>query len=354
MHYIYIILLLILLFFIIYELIYKINFIENFIVNTNKPVNSYIDNEINKMTISNNLISNIQSCIDTSYPLSQYAIKSSYNSCNSGTCVSTNAIQYVIKRGCRFLDFEVYIDENNNSPFAIVSYSNATINNITNTNTVKLDSINTLMLDDVFSTCISNAFSASNAPNFKDPLFIQLRLKTGKSSLQPIINSIKYTLIPKLYIDSINNIAIPVNSNTLLKDIMGKIILVVDSNLLDITLIKQYINISSNTQNWKKYYYRNIDNMTTNPPTINLNKNNNITSVNNLSMILPSSFNDTNIPTPFSVFSEYGIQTLLVPFYSINNQNLILYEQLFNTAKGGVVPFSVIISYSNDFLSNKN
>jgi large subunit ribosomal protein L16 len=52
------------------------------------------------------------------------------------------------------------------------------------------------------------------------------------------------------------------------------------------------------------------------------------------------------------VFGEYGIQTLLVPFYSINNPAVISYEQLFNSAKGGVVPFSTIISYSNDIIPN--
>lgn len=332
-------------------------FVEPFLVNPNIPSITSINGEINKMTLPNILISNIKSCTNITYPLSQYAIKGSYNSANSGTYVSTKAIEYVIKRGCRFLDFEIYIDENGGSiptspSVAIVAYSSTSITNITNTKTVKLDSINTIMLDDVLTTCISKAFSASIAPNYADPLFIQLRLKTGKSSLQPIVNSIKYALMQKIYIDPINKKAINVNSETELTNIMGKIILVVDAGMTDITLIKPYINILSNTAIWKKYYYRNIDNMSSNPPTININtKNKKLTSVKNLSMVIPASSIDTKIPSPFSIFSEYGIQTLLIPFFSINNQNIIAYEQLFNTVKGGIVPFSTMVSYSNDMLN---
>jgi hypothetical protein len=228
----------------------------------------------------------------------------------------------------------------------------APVNNLTDTTRVKLDSRNTIMLDDVLSTCISKAFSASIAPNYADPLFIHLRLKTGKLSLEPIVNSIKYALIEKLYTN--NEMAIKINAETPLIDIMGKIILVVDSGLIDISLIEKYINILSNTSKWKKYYYRNIDNMANNPPTININTNlNNLTSIKDLSMVIPSSNIDTKIPSPFSIYAEYGLQTLLIPFYSINNQNVISYEQLFNTVKGGVVPMSSMISYSNDMLGTQ-
>ena len=328
---------------------------EGFIVSKNVPSNSSIDAEIKNMSLPTILTSNIKSCKNITYPLSQYAIKGSYNTANSGNYVSTKAIHYVISRGCRFLDFEVYIDENEDKPSlssAIVAYSMVPINNTTNTKTVKLDSKNTITLDDALSACISKAFSASISPNYDDPLFIQLRLKTGKSSLQPIVNSINYRLMDKLHMDPIEKTAINVNAETELKTIMGKIILVVDAGLNDITLMKPYINILSNTENWKKYYYRNIDNMSINPPTININTElNNLTSIKNLSMVTPASSIDTKIPSPFSIFSEYGFQTLLIPFYSINNENIKQYEQLFNTTKGGVVPISTIISYSTDMLN---
>jgi hypothetical protein len=316
------------------------------------PSPTNIQYEIDKMTLPDTLISNITSCTNTQHPLSQYAIKASYNSSNSGKLVSTKTIEYILKRGCRFLDFEVYIDDNTPTPVAIIAYSNSKI--IDSTNTIKLNSLNTITLDDALLTCITNAFTSN--PNIYDPIFIQLRLNTGKSSLKPILDSIKKILLQKLYVDS-NNIAIEVNSDTILKDIMGKIILIIDAGIIDISLIKSYVNAFSNTSNWKKYFYRNIDNMYINPPTININSttetNRNLTSVKDLSMTIPSSYLDTKIPPPSSIFSEYGIQTLLIPFYSINNKNIISYEQLFNTCKGGIVPFSVMISYSIDVLNEK-
>ena len=63
-----------------------------------------------------NRFNNIQSIKSkfTNMPLHEYCIKSSYNSACSGDYVSANMVKEVIKRGCRFLDFEVfYIKENN-------------------------------------------------------------------------------------------------------------------------------------------------------------------------------------------------------------------------------------------------
>jgi hypothetical protein len=326
------------------------NPIEPFVVNPNKPATTVIDHEITKIKLDDKLVSDIKTCTVTNYPLSQYAIKGSYNTANSGKYVSRDAIKYAIRRGCRFLDFEVYIDETSSTtPIALVAYSSATITSITNTKTVKLDSLNTMTLDDALSACISNAFSASIAPNFGDPLFVNLRLKTGASPLLPIVNAIKNTIMSKLHIEPSTNNSIAVDKNTHLNTLMGKIILVVDAGLADITPLIPYIGATTNSTNWKRFFYRDIDNMATNPPTININKDSPTpTTVTELSFIMPASNIDTIIPSAFSVFGEYGIQTLLVPFYSINNPAVVSYEQLFNTAKGGVVLFSSVLAYSQD------
>jgi hypothetical protein len=330
------------------------NPIEPFITNPNKPSDMIIKNEIKKMTLPDKLVSDIKTCSVTNFPLSQYAIKGSYNTANSGKYVSTDAIKYAIKRGCRFLDFEVYIDETGSArPIALVAYSSATITSVTNTKTVKLDSLNIITLNDALSACISNAFSASIAPNFGDPLFIHLRLKTGASSLLPIVNAIKNTIMSKLYVNTANKNAKPVNNETILADIMGKIVLVVDTGLAielaDVDVLKPYINSTTNNNNWKRYFYRDIDNMATNPPIINIKTDASTpTNVTELSFILPTSNTDTIIPSPFSVFGEYGIQTLLVPLFSVNNPTIVSYEQLFNSTKGGVVPFSSVLAYSQD------
>lgn len=332
--------------------IYIIQSYESFIVNPNPPASSAIQNEIRAMSLPQKLISNIRSCTAIQYPLSQYAIKASYNSANSGSFVSKDAIQYVLQRGCRFLDFEIYVDEkggaNPGTPdIAVVAYSTIRGNHISQN--IKLDSQNLLSLDDALSTCISSAFTSRFSPNYNDPLFIHMRLNTGQSSLEPVVRSIQYALMPKLYME--NNVAVPVNSNTILKDIMGKIICVVDAGSLNIDVLKPYINIYSNSNQWQRYFYRHIDNMPTHPPQMQSNTDIfNLTTLRKLSMILPASIVDTKIPYPFDVFGNYGIQTLFIPFYKINDKNIIKYEQLFNTVKGGVVPYSLVLSYSNDMM----
>jgi hypothetical protein len=306
------------------------------------------------MALPELLISNIKSCTDLTSPLSQYAIKGSYNSAVSGSYLSKEAIQYVINRGCRFVDFQVSYD-------VIYDVTQPTIftpvvlnAKLTNIAQGELYSQNFISLDDALTTCITNAFSASNAPNYGDPFFIQLRILADMpSTLDEISNSIKRTLLPKLYTDSSGN-AISVDKNTILNDIMGKIVLLVDItslNKTNIDAIKAYINVFSNTTIWKKILYLSFDGLSKTPPQIKLNTDGSTTTdVVELSTLSPQYNNITPIPNPFSVFSEHGMQTLLVPFYSIQNPTLIVYEKLFNTVKGGVVPLATIVSYSNDML----
>jgi hypothetical protein len=317
---------------------------EHFIVNPNPPSDTAISTEIKNMSLPKLLVSNIKTITATQLPLSQYAIKGAYNAASSGTIVSKDAIKYVIGRGCRFLDFEVYIDNTN----PIVAFSNVIITPNTDTTSIKLDSANSLLLDDVFTTITSTAFNSTGSPNFGDPLFIHLRLKSGGADLTPIANSIKKNLEGKLYLGN------TVNAQTPLSSIMGKIIIAVHSGASNFTQIKNYINIITRSTQWRTHTYRNIDNMAVNPPIINIIGTDGTTTTNTteLKLATPAMYSDTIIPPPFSIFSQYGIQTLLVPFYAANKENIIQYEQLFNTCDAGIVPFSIMVSYSTD-LENK-
>ena len=70
-------------------------------------------NEINKSKNVNNP-HGIQSISpkNANLPISQYVIKGSYNSAISGNYVSTDMLYYVLSRGCRFIDFEIYYIDN--------------------------------------------------------------------------------------------------------------------------------------------------------------------------------------------------------------------------------------------------
>lgn len=342
-----------------YDNIYG-NFTFNTLLsNPNKPPPNVIAEEVTTMALPELYTSGIKSCTTLTNPLSQYAIKASFNSAYSGSYLSKEAIQYIIKRGCRFVDFQVaIINSPDNATKANPTYDPIIVDaKLLGPGNSVLLSKNTMSLDDALMTCITNAFSASNAPNYADPLFIQLRIFQDAPTLDAIAVSIKNTILPKLYTDASTGKAKMVNKDTILNDIMGKIVLLVDTQSLtpvtNIELLKNYTNIFSNTTNWNKYYYSNIDTMPKNPPQINITTQqgtSTTTNVNKLSMMAPRNDNEITIPSPFSVFAEYGIQTLLVPFFSIKNPTLIVYEQLFNTVKGGVVPLATIVSYSNDML----
>ena len=62
---------------------------------------------------------------NAAFPVSQdnslrnFIIKSSFNSAYSGSYMNLEMIKYVLKRGCRFLNFQVFIKDNT----AIVAYS---------------------------------------------------------------------------------------------------------------------------------------------------------------------------------------------------------------------------------------
>ena len=72
-------------------------------------------------------------------PLKQFCIKGSYNSAVTGNYVNLDMIKYVLSRGCRYLDFEVFmIDSSLN-----VSYTTDPKNN-------SLDTDNTLSLRENF------------------------------------------------------------------------------------------------------------------------------------------------------------------------------------------------------------
>jgi len=112
------------------------------------------------------------------FPIQDYYILSSYNSCNTGNSpknntVSITSLQNVIKQGVRLLDFEIY--SINNEP--IVSTST------TPSNYYIKESNNYVNFSDAFETVINNAFSISSCPNPTDPIFISLRIKSTNQKM---------------------------------------------------------------------------------------------------------------------------------------------------------------------------
>ena len=138
---------------------------------------SNISNVSVKKIMTSNLVNEItENLSDKKYYkndslLNMYHIKSSYNSAYSGKDISTDMVLYLLHRGYRFLDFEIYYDypsekmaNPNNTPIkkAVVAFADGSTT-----------SKNNLELKDILEIIHLNAFS--NASNNNDPLFIQIR-----------------------------------------------------------------------------------------------------------------------------------------------------------------------------------
>lgn len=307
---------------------------ENFFTSSEKS-------EINNSKNTNNT-HGIQSISpnDANLPISQYVIKGSYNSAISGNYVSTEMLSYVLSRGCRFIDFEIYYIDN--IPYVAVSsdpkYS-------------YLETQNKIPLNTILKSVISYGFNTPS-PNPADPLFIQLRIRSNDFNVYKTIASIiNNTLSSRLYNGNIDG-------TTRLADIMGKIVIVMDKTTnyyyanytscnndekycYDLT---NYINIESGSEFMKKMTFTNILNRNINPP--NINDNNITTDVTDIKIAYPD-FDNYNISNPNAeqLIINYGCQILLYRFYNLDNE-LEKYEDIFRENKHAFVPLSqILINY---------
>ena len=151
-------------------------------------------------------------------PLNKVCIKASYNSAFDGKEISTDMLDYVMSRGCRFLDFELYL---NDKEEVYVNYSTdptfSTFEN-TNSNEVSFSSI---------MTYITGA-GKEKAPNPKDPLFIHLRIKSDNPTI--------YTKILRIFDNpaGTNTYSVykkQINGNTNLNDLKEQIIIAMDRSI---------------------------------------------------------------------------------------------------------------------------
>ena len=173
--------------------------------------------------------------------LSQYVFKASYNSAYSGGYMSLTALDYVVMRGCRFLDFEIYLQ--NKYPIVAVS---------TDSTGQTISSKSSLKLFDVL-THIATVYSpASNvAPNATDPLFIQFRIKSHDPTIYDLVASVIANTIGSVG----NNLYIgpPITPDTLLTALMGQVIIVIDQTVApkytSSNALLEYTNLVSGSTN---------------------------------------------------------------------------------------------------------
>ena len=340
--------------YILWRLIVKRNYIMNNIGKESFFPFSSVDgprselNGLNDPTISINM-----SSISTKYqnlPLIECCIKSSYNSAFTGKYINNEMLLYLLSRGCRYFDFEVYYikNENNDLYTPQVAYS-------TDGKFITIESSNTILLDNVFTALISNAFSSQKSPNNNDPLFINLRIKSNNNDVyDAVAKSIDYSLKSILY----RNL---VTKNTLIKVLMGYVVLSIDKTInynyknytnckkesKDCYDLSSYTNIESGSENMNLNRYSNILSQNTiNLQILNDNLKTNISQeTKTINLVLPD-YMPENAPNPDikQFIMGYGCQIVPFKFYQLDS-GLRNYEVLFNDNKAGIIPLSNAIKY---------
>lgn len=283
-------------------------------------------------------------------PLREFMVKSSYNSAISGDYANTEAIKVVLKKGCRLLDFEIYTVTDNE----YVSYSD---------DFIQMDTINRnnerVTFTDAMNAVSSSAFTNSFCPSPDDPIFILLRIKGNPTKeVYTRIAGVLTTAFPtRLYRDQ--GKAIQVDGGTLLRDILGKVVVILDTDgkmsSYD-TLCKStdepcsgiydVVNLPANISGGLLVNsYEDILNKPIAP--VFSNRDGYGTTINHFMLVKPPSNNLVNVPKPSDIVVAGLPQFLLYKFYA-DPDNLEDYENIFNYSKSAFVPVSTWISNSPD------
>lgn len=308
-------------------------------------------------------------------PLSQYMIKASYLSAYDGTNMTLDQLKSVLKRGCRFVDFELFTSQEGD---VFMGYSVDPSFHVVKGYGKTMD--DRITIQQVFSCLATNSFGVL-PPNPQDPMIIQLRVKSDDPSVySTIANAIKKTLLPKLYFDKTSGKAIIVSKDTPLSEIMGKFIIVLDRSVNIEPLyvpstcsgdnnsvsgclnIQDFVNIYSGGSEWRKIDYNPPNNLndttkgslmspiiddTTDNKTI-LYANQTPVELNIVQPALNTELPKGN-PDSVSIISyvaKLGCQTLPMMF-CYEDTGLLFYETFFRTFKTAFVPMGYAVSSMN-------
>ena len=199
------------------------------------------------------------------------------------------------------------------------------------------------------TTVATNAFS-QGSPNNKDPVFINLRIKSKDSNIyHAVASSIDATLKSVIYNDKITK-------ETKLKDVMGKAVIIIDKTVeydykkyssckegakscYDLT---KYMNLESGSEYLNLYHYTDLLGHAKKPVLL---KDDNIhTTSKNMKMASPDIVVNKANPSYKEFIVNHGCQNLLCQF-QIVDENFINYEEFFNNMNSGIVPLSSALKY---------
>lgn len=327
-------------------------FIENFDMNKNYKdsivTNLALYNKSN-LTINSFIFKSMDYADESAFELRNFCIKSSYCSVFNGLDCTIDMLYYVLSRGCRFIDLELYYDYDKKPESVLVGYSNDYL--IPSTS-------NSLDLSDVFDEINKNAFTAMS-PNNNDPLFIQLRLKhiptnltdpeQIKSRLQYIYDLIAGSAKAKLSLLYGNA---PINAKTSIQTLQRQIVLIMDSsyNNRDYSSIspnlKKIINFDCPSSDIKK---RNSSDLV--EEKLKISSDGITTDSGYLRQIVPTvtenefEYHLKDNLDGLAMLTKYSANMCPMQFW-VNGPQLQAYENIFNTGRNGVLPIAHTLSYS--------
>jgi len=338
--------------------------IENHVIegysgmNASNPDYSYIKSEVASVAIDAKLLpSGVQNySSDHSLHLNHLCIKSSWNSAYSGGYVSDIMVQYVLSRGCRFLDFAVYLNDNNQ---AVIGYSSdPTVANpsIKNTQDITLLSMLQSTLINAFGNQSGQTYQVMNA---SDPLFINIRprpfpnsdtiapppdamtkMRTLYGAIDSVIQSVRADPNLQRYFNTTSNIdpgSYPYTQN--------KMIIVKENNSYATTNNMDFFHNMTSDGDILQRFYSQKNTIDPYRPLIN---GNNTVNKNRIDLLVPNNnVSSQSNPNIYSAISNYGINFNAMQYYKPDT-NLYECEKMFATYAGGVVPMAYCLNYINN------
>jgi hypothetical protein len=313
---------------------------------------STADTELATLKQSSTTALSTMTGVNLTLPLKEFCIKGAYNAAYTGTYINLDMITYLLSRGCRYIDLEVYyVPTPSATPTTkmqplvpMVGFSLDTTNTI-------IQSQNPVLLSTILAKILAGAFSMS-PPNAGDPLFLNFRIKSNNTNVyKAVAASIQSTLQTKLYRGD------PITADTPLSAIMGQIVICVDKtinpnwrqlsacstndkNCIDLTTL---VNLESGSETFHQATYTQANNWCATP--IQVADDNLHTNVKYMQLANPDTIasNKSNPNYGDFVFT-HGYPIVPFRFY-FNDQGLSDYEKFFEDNGGAFVPLAIAQTY---------
>lgn len=316
------------------------------------------------------------SSISPNYPLHQLCIKGCYNSAYTGSAmtsygyISIEMLKYVLCRGCRYLDFQVYYLKDTNLNYDVfVGFNNnneySTPLQVNQVNVKLYHMLEAVIINGFINTTTGKKLGLTyNVPNVNDPIFIQIRTHPKSPEKSVLMNEIQKT-IEKLretytsYFSKIN-----IDANTYLKDISQKIVFIFEYDIelynnnrsfytnymQDFTILyldNGYVRRKQYSELNKTYYQAYSPKLVQLPDaTGNMQP-----MVSTKELVVVCANNDGNTPPNINIYSsirDYGYNINLLQYYvpdTSSSQLIQRSEDMFNSFGFSIVPLHTAIMY---------